>query len=288
MKTLPYNPLKITSILLLIFFHPFFPQLTDEPVQVEDLDKKNPSDHLMDAFTDPQTHTETNDAKNAFTNAYYDANPNLIRTDVVVALTSQLETLLQKYANTNDSGLVFHYALSANLDSIQYIISLGSQDSDGNISPFPKDAANPQDYYILLDGGQQGGSTKFIDQSDFCTRTKRYKDNLKMKIDNAVDSIKNIPNHPLMVYHQGTELDLFFTERPTPRPTHLYLIHGASNRIASDTRFHVPYLVWGNSSSPLAIDDTAYQKRYQKKALDLGHLCPPYCRDQPKPSKMCE
>jgi len=253
------------------------PQSTDS-TGTEDIDKKAE----MIAFsllTGPVSKTMTALAKFEFELLYSSNSRNLQFSPVKVELTPLIIGLFKKYPNTTESGLVLHYGLSHNKDSLQYILSLGEQKSSNSSvssSPFPADTNSPQPYYILFDGKKQTGT--YINNVEFCVRINKYRNGVKMKIGNNDVDISAISNHPYFVYHQGRELDLFIEHNKNFNPSHLHIIHGVGNN--QNATHHMPILVFGNSTKPLHINNNNEAQIYKNKALDVGHLCPSLCNTE--------
>jgi len=277
MKPIISTTIKLGAISLLLLFQACKDDTTEEKAQSTDelqIQYENVNDDsLTNNKSGPRNRTETALASFAFQNSYTTNNGKLNYSAVIVKLDTSVRNLLKMHPTTNDEGLVVHYALSQNMDTIQYILSLGSQnskDSTFTFSPF-ENPAGP--YYILLDGDTTK-SVKFIDQKRFCTLVKNYENNVKLKSETPTRG----NNHPLMAYHQGKELNMFLENNAQFNPTHLFIIHGADTIGRQTERLHLPYLVFGNKYQPTLLNNTKNLPRYERRALDLGHPCPTYCR----------
>lgn len=245
--------------------------------------------------TSPLLKYETTNARDLFTRSYYDVNSNIKRDTIAVKLTNEIKTALLAYQNSPDQGLIFNYGLSEKSDSIQYILSLGRiKEIDGKpktyeISSEPFIAKDSSAYYILLFDTKPLGRYKHIDETKFCRSINRYRDSIHM-LKNGVDTrIKNIPDHPYLVYHEGMELYKFHDQNAEFVPTFLYIVNGMSETVNQNTLYQVPLLLWGDSSGPFPIDNNNYIGRsYHKKSADMGHLCPPNCVQGEAPIDGCK
>lgn len=223
-----------------------------------------------------------------FKNAYeLDLSP------VKLVLVPELIALLQSNAGTPDNGLVFHYGLSDpdSLPSIHYIMGPGTQDRTTEVftaSAFPA-GANGQNnpHYILLDAAAPNGAFRHISVAEYCQFTANYFHNFLMKYGGFRETVKNIPQHPFLVYHQGAELNKFYVDNAPLNPTHFYVHHGADTRSPLLPKFHLPFLQFGDATGPfeLAQDNAA---NYTNKSLDVGHPCPPFCGTAQIPVVKCD
>ena len=216
---------------------------------------------------------------------YGTVNQNIHQNPIKIELKMELLLLLAGNSQTTSQGLVLHYGMSLNHDSIHYILSAGSQNNNMDLTstPFPNNGTFPFEY-ILLHGKGDGYSK--ISNIQFCLSKKRYRDQMMRKTPTGNVLVKNDVQHPLMVYHQGSELYQFIAHNTYQNPTHLFLTHGAEN-LDNLGIYHVPYLSVGNNLNPFPIDNLSYGVKYDKKALDIGHACPPHCSTANDPRKIC-
>lgn len=233
----------------------------------------------------PRNDVETAAAITAFQTAYGNSFPEL-----KVALQTGLHTLLQSNPNTPYDGLVFHYGLSNDQKTILYIIGPGVQDPATEYftaGPFPS-GANGQStaHYLLLDAAAPNAAFRPIDDAEYCRLTDNYYQNMTMTMGGQTNPIRNDPDHPYLVYHQGSELNQFYLDNTGLNPTHLHIAHGADNRNPAATKYHMPYLMFGDGTAPFPLAGDS-NPTYLSKALDVGHLCPPFCGKEELPAERC-
>lgn len=229
--------------------------------------------------------TRTRNAESQF-GTYYGTSGTLDYTPTAVPLTDALIRVLQSQPDSPTKGLVIHYGLSSSKKKIEYVVSLGERigtTDNFDFAPFidPPDEA-PGAYYILFNGDLTATAPKYIKQDEFCKRVKEYQSSMLYN----GSAVGSTANHPYMVYHQGDQLNQFILDNQDPKPTHLYLIHGVASSSAGT--FHAPYLALGDNTGPIYLDNDNYGSAiFQMKALDLGHPCPPFCRDNTTPNPIC-
>lgn len=233
--------------------------------------------------TDPITETAYNQGTRDFDDLYFDVNRNLNQDPIKIHITNNLRGLLTSNTTSTSPGLILHYGLSPTFDSVQYILSPGTQATDQKVSS----GSFQNETYLLLHGNR-GDGYDTISKTEFCKSIKRYEKNMKIKIGTGTQDVNKVGNHPYSVYHQGNELNNFMNQNSSQNPTYLYLYHGAAN-LDQLGDFLVPFVRLGNNDRSFEIDNNpSYPEGdYFKKALDAGHVCPPHCNLQQSPIKTC-
>ncbi len=228
----------------------------------------------------PRSAQEVADAKKDFTNGYSVVNPNLKVEPVTIHLNDILR-FLTNYPHDLCRGLVFHYGYNPTSHELEYIMSWGelkvNDKGELEIWPLPFKRDDHSEYYLLLAGKLL--PPREVTAGDLETSSDLYFANLKMKTPTGAHDIDQIADHPRMIYHQGSELNKFYVHNQGKTPTILYIYPGQSATLGQNDPYHVPLFCWGNAAGPFPLDPHSSQHDYKERALDLGHLCPPYCKD---------
>lgn len=229
----------------------------------------------------PRGYREVAAAMDDFRTAYASVNSKISFETIALDASKFIPHLTE---NPEDpcTGLVLHYGLSKKPRKLEYILSRGSLENDSGkliirYTPFVK--ADGSEYYLLINGQDPTRSLEEIDTKSFLKSAERYFKKLKMNYNGTTERIKNIADHPRRIYHQGSELNKFVMHNQGLAPSVLYIKHGKSWTMGQPEPFHVPLLLWGNKVSAYDLDPVSSNRSYERRALDIGHVCPPYCED---------
>lgn len=196
------------------------------------------------------------------------------------------ELNLSKAPLSTDTGLAFHYAMiwdsQAHKHYFSYVIASAFKDSQDNWRS--KCFSNGR--FILLN------KSGFISTSNFSSRVQCYHDSIRtVRYYECYDStsvsdgrlprvciydfesLGNFYDHNAHPSHRGQRL-------PAAPVTHLNISHGAPV-LANGFHGQAPILRWTDAFGTIDITDNYVDTYFYKKALDVGHLCPPDCKYAP-------
>ena len=224
------------------------------------------------------------DAVSLFNRSYRTtAATNIPKLPISIEFDRLLETLFTTNAGTTAEGLVFHFGMNEDGTQIYYILSAGSQNSAGKVSyrAFTGTELGQTNAGYLLMMASNSKKYQIIPESDLCKYKSYYKKHVERKDDSGNwVSIKNDNDHAHLVYHQGTELDTFYENYKSTSQLFLYLHNGSDDPNEVDRKNHLPILRFGLSTEEFKISNKPIftgMNRYHERALDAGHLCPPFC-----------
>ncbi|MGB6035495.1 MAG: hypothetical protein WBG42_04455, partial [Cryomorphaceae bacterium] len=114
-----------------------------------------------------------------------------------------------------------------------------------------------------------------------------YELNMKRKSGGSFAPISSDPSHPKYVYHEGIELSKFVESYSKGSPLHLYIEHGAVQPPGVTDFYHAACFLFGDDRKSFPLNNVNYPNAgldtpYRSKAMDAGHLCPPYCGTLPR------
>lgn len=247
------------------------------------------SNDVNSVFTDPIDSNQTAQAIAQFKTDYI-TDAGLSYAPIKIKVNPALKRIFTLFSNDNNSGMTFHYALSDDKKELYYIIAPGTRlESTGELyyRSFPTGMHNQSDDHYILLGSNTNDAIQYISESQFCTFTENYELHMKRKVGGAYVPIKDDSSHPSYVYHEGTELNLFFEEYIKGTPLHLYIEHGAIKPSGVSKYYHAACFLFGDDRDTFPLNNVDYPNAgldtpYRSKALDLGQICPPYCGTQPR------
>ena len=199
------------------------------------------------------------------------------------------DKLLNLFRSTNhqNTGIAAHYSATGEGDNLKitYILSLAvmhQNGSDYQISYYPFDipgfCSDLNPFYLHLNNSSVG--YQCIGENEFCSLRAAYDTNVLIRDPDSNNNphVNTIDGHPHSCFFYGSELVKFYEDQDSADPrSFLYFFHGADDDIATNFEYHTPILVWGDVDGPNDLTNVNNGKPYTKKALDVGHLCPPNC-----------
>jgi hypothetical protein len=247
---------------------------------------------LTAAPSDPINNSGVSTAESRF-QALYNSTNGLITSPLKLKWDQVLEDIFTAFPNSIADGMVFHYGLEDNGKDLCYLIGPGSYDTQSEeVTPtsFKKNQnGQSQDHYVLI-STKGNGSMRFPPADSLCHYKNNYNRDMNRKDGGGVPRpISQDSSHPYFVFHEGVELNVFFTEYESALDLYIYVVAGALKPQNQSQEYHMPCFVFGNSAGRFALDEVDYAAqrgpayRYQNKGLDMGLICPPYCGIQPCP-----
>lgn len=249
-------------------------------------------------YSGPYNYSQTVSAVLDFTTEYRNLSNDLIYSPTKINYSTLLENTVNRYSQDSHYGFVLHYGYSVNTKRIVYILGLGTIDSQNNDGvghcPFPA-SQNPEgstDFYILL-ANVGANPYAILDQTTFNNLKSAYLDNIQLITQEGPQLVKNVANHPEMVFHNPSELKSFQDEYISASNLALYMVHGSLPVTGSGPGTgidrHTPVLVFGDDKHFFPLDNIDYPAvglkfPYRNKAFDIGRQCPPNC---PSASSIC-
>lgn len=257
----------------------------EELFALSDCDREEPG--IVEP-TGPVTCSQVLDALHVFCETYR-AGGQFNYFPTKIEMHSAIGDLFGAMART-EFGLVFHYGYHSADEEIVYLLSKGkldtSVDSTGTVSycAFAAgDTPNSQDdHYLLLKSGS-GQPYEILDKTEFEGFRNEYAVNVQRFDGNDYVDI-DTSNNPLMVYHDPAGLLEFYEKYKDENNASLYIAHGSIRAEGASEAYHTPCFVFGNDTAFFELDNRDYSSNgsnnmYTKKGLDIGHLCPPNCRE---------